>query len=196
MPHPTQGEWLYGRLDADSFLLYSQPADLDQPCSDLATVSDVAGFPDGTAEANVRLMSAAPSLLAACRKLLEFFESVRPGGPMLRGEVAAYVAAHEAIAKATGSESASGEKARAWWINKNEPAPSMNTRHQWFYGTFEGAVRAACDHYVANATGATVTFPNEPTSSHWFRIDEAGNCVDRNTPDRRFTGHVSSLGLG
>ena len=57
--------------------------------------------PEGAA--NARLIAAAPDLLAACKALLNFARSVRPGGGVLAGEEMMFREAAAAIARATGN---------------------------------------------------------------------------------------------
>lgn len=64
----------------------------------------VAEVCDGpTALADARLIAAAPDLLAACKDLLRFAESVRPGGRVLESD-ADLESARAAIARAEGGE--------------------------------------------------------------------------------------------
>src|SRR5690606_37831187 len=55
-------------------------------------------------EADARLYAAAPDLLAACKTLLNFARSVRPGGGVLAGEEMIFREADAAIAKAKGGQ--------------------------------------------------------------------------------------------
>lgn len=55
-----------------------------------------------TAEANARLIAAAPDLLEALKAAKSFIHSVRPGGGVLRGESDLLLAIDAAIAKAEG----------------------------------------------------------------------------------------------
>lgn len=66
----TPGPWRKGRMADGSIGIHSEPFDLDTPCSEIATLTDPHGFADGVAEANARLIAAAPDLLAACKRML------------------------------------------------------------------------------------------------------------------------------
>lgn len=92
----TPGPWRAG--DAGHTVFGPKRSDGSLPAS-IAVMREVV---EGSVGANCRLMAAAPELLEACKTLLAFANSVRPGGGVLRTEREMLLDARAAIAKAEG----------------------------------------------------------------------------------------------
>lgn len=96
MSRHTPGPWQVSRNNAGAIPLHFQPPEVIGRNGQCCVASQMGNGPE--AEANARLIAAAPELLAACEAMLDKFQH-----DTLEGEAGwdAVCAAREAIAKAT-----------------------------------------------------------------------------------------------